>query len=94
MEIAEIGTIASRPSTPVEATAIGSVPLYDVPIIPTLPVVQVASTMTSPERVVKPGARPFSQSTTALPPSVSLGAPEVGQPSERPVPSDSAWTTA
>ena len=42
----------SRPSTPVEAAAIGSVPLYEVPIMPTLPVVQSAATSTSPVRVV------------------------------------------
>ncbi len=32
-----IGIIASSPSTPVVAAANGKVPLYDVPVIPTLP---------------------------------------------------------
>src|ERR671918_2284520 len=92
--IAEMGTIASRPSTPVVATPMGSVPLYEVPIIPTLPVVQVAKTSSLEVGLVKPLARPFSQSITALGPSVSNGSPVVGQPSERPVPVPSACTTA
>src|SRR4051812_27823095 len=84
--------MASRPFTPVAATAFGRVPLYDVPIMPTLPVVQYALTsLPSPSTAV---VRPFSQSITALMPSVSLRPPLVGQPSEPPVPSDSAWTTA
>jgi hypothetical protein len=89
-----MGTIASSPSTPVVATPIGSVPLYDVPIIPTLPVVQVAKTSSLEVGLVKPLARPFSQSITAFGPSVSNGSPVVGQPSERPVPVPSACTTA
>src|SRR5919109_1284684 len=89
-----MGTIASSPSTPVVATPIGSVPLYEVPIIPTLPVVHVAKTSSLEVGLVKPLARPLSQSTTALGPSVSKGSPVVGQPSESPVPVPSACTTA
>lgn len=40
--IAEIGTIVSRPFTPVAATALASVPSYDLPIMADLPVVQSA----------------------------------------------------
>jgi len=40
--------------------------LYDVPVIPTLPVDQVARTSSLPSTVVKPWARPFSQSMTAF----------------------------
>ena len=47
-----IGMIASRPSTPVVAAEIGSVPLYDVPVMPTLPVDQGAVTSTVPSIVV------------------------------------------
>src|SRR5690606_1686268 len=86
--------IASRPSTPVDAAATASVPLYDVPIIPTLPVDQSATTSTLPSGVVTPRARPFSQSITALGASASGSPPTVGQPCERPVPGASEWTTA
>ena len=72
--------IASRPSTPVVAAARGSVPLKDVPIIPTFPVDQVASTGSPPVAAVNPRARPFSQSMTALGARDSLSAPMVGQP--------------
>src|ERR687891_492118 len=92
--MAEMGTMASRPSTPVVATPIGSVPLYDVPIMPTLPVVQSAKTCSEDVGLVKALARPFSQSTIAFGPSVSNGSPVVGQPSERPVPVPSPCTTA
>src|SRR5687768_6695514 len=85
--------IASRPSTPVVAAATGSVPLYDVPVIPTLPVVHVAATGSLPSTVVKPFARPFSQSMTAFGASDSLGPPTVGHPSDMPVPGDSECTT-
>src|ERR1700754_4647896 len=86
--------ITSRPSTPVVAAARGSVPLYDVPVMPTLPVAQSASTCSSPSTLVNPRARPFSQSTTAFGASDSFGAPTVGQPSDRPLPGDSECTTA
>src|SRR5262245_60584605 len=87
--------IASSPSTPVLAAASGRVPSYDVPVIPTFPVDQlVAETSSSPSRLVKPVARPFSQSTTAFGASDSLIAPTVGQPSDRPVPTESECTTA
>ena len=73
--------IASRPSTPVAATAFGSVPLYDVPIMPTRPVAHDAL-------VWRPFAstavvRPLSQSMTALIPSVSLVRRWSGSPATR-----------
>src|ERR1700753_2605689 len=86
--------IALRPSTPVVAAANASVPSYDVPIIPTFPVDHDATTCSSPSGVVKPRARPFNQSMTALAARASLGPPMVGHPCERPVPGDSEWTTA
>src|SRR5690606_17394782 len=86
--------MASRPSTPVVAAASGSVPLYDVPVMPTLPVAQSAFTSSPPSGAVKPRARPFNQSTTALGASDSFSPPTVGQPSESPVPGDSECTTA
>jgi hypothetical protein len=60
--------------------------------MPTFPVDQVAS-VAAPSGS-NPRARPFSQSTTAFMPSVSFGSPEVGQPSDPPVPILSAKTTA
>src|SRR5258708_6972469 len=86
--------IASSPSTPVNAQASGSVPLYEVPVIPTLPVDQYASTFSSPVGFLKPLARRFSQSTTAFGASVSFAPPTLGQPCDRPVPGDSEGTTA
>src|SRR4051812_19420641 len=86
--------IASSPFTPVVAAASGSVPLYEVPVMPTLPVDQSAFTSVVPSMVANPFARPLSQSMTALGASDSLGAPTLGQPCERPVPGDSEWTTA
>ncbi len=87
--------IASSPFTPVVAAATGSVPLYDVPVMPTLPVDQrVATTSSAPSIVVNPFARPFSQSMTALGASSSGAPPTVGHPCERPVPGASEWTTA
>src|SRR5262245_44263063 len=86
--------IASRPSTPVVAAASGSVPLYDVPVIPTLPVHHVAVTASLPSIVLKPFARPHSQSITAFGASASLAPPVVGQPCERPVPGEDECTTA
>src|SRR5215207_8218241 len=62
--------------------------------MPTFPVVHVAGASSSPSRDVYAGARPPSQSMTALAASVSFVPPEVGQPSEWPVPGDSACTTA
>ena len=73
--------IASRPSTPVAAAASGIVPLYDVPVMPTLPVDHdVATTASLPSTVVKPFARPFSQSMTAFGASCSGASPTVGSP--------------
>src|SRR5215203_3676070 len=89
-----MGMIASRPSTPVVAAASGSVPLYDVPVMPTLPVLQLARTGVEPVRVVYPAARPLSQSMTALGASDSFVPPTVGQPSDKPVPTESECTTA
>jgi hypothetical protein len=60
--------------------------------MPTSPVVQSAATG-SPASV-NACARPFSQSMTALVPSVSFMSPTVGHPSENPVPMDSPRTTA
>ena len=63
--------------------------------MPTLPVHQlVASTVSSPSIVVKPLARPLSQSITAFGASDSLSPPTVGQPCDAPVPGDSECTTA
>jgi hypothetical protein len=79
----------------VTAAASGIVPLYDVPVIPTLPVDQpVATTSSRPSTVAYPFARPFSQSMTAFGPSCSGASPTVGHPSDRPVPGASEWTTA
>jgi hypothetical protein len=47
-----IGMIASSPSTPVDAAATGSVPLYDVPVMPTFPVDQSAATSWPPAGAV------------------------------------------
>jgi hypothetical protein len=60
--------------------------------MPTAPVVQSAST--SLPAASEPRARPFSQSITALVPSVSTRSPTVGQPSELKVPMPSPSTTA
>ena len=63
--------------------------------MPTLPVDHdVATTASLPSMVVKPFARPFSQSITAFGASCSGSEPTVGQPCERPVPGASEWTTA
>src|SRR5262249_34945104 len=86
--------IASRPWTPVVAAEIGSVPLYHVPVMPTLPVDQYSRTSESPVAVVSASARPLSGSMTALGPSFSFVPPTVGQPCESPVPADSEWMTA
>ena len=82
------------PSTPVVAAASGSVPLKEVPVIPTLPVAHSAVTSSPPSAVEKPRARPFSQSTTAFGASDSFAPPIVGHPSDCPVPGDWEWTTA
>src|SRR5688572_5375575 len=87
--------IASSPFTPVTAAASGIVPLYDVPVMPTFPVDHdVALTCSLPSIVVKPFARPLSQSITAFGASCSGAPPIVGQPCERPVPGASECTTA
>src|SRR5678816_686081 len=86
--------IASSPLTPVTAAATGSVPLYDVPIMPTLPVDQAALTSVDPVAVVNPLARPFSQSITALGANRSGASPTVTQPCDKPVPGASECTTA
>ena len=88
------GIIASRPLTPVVAAATGIVPLYDVPVIPTLPVHQVALISVVPSMVVKPFARPFNQSITAFGARRSGAPPTVGLPSDKPVPGASECTTA
>src|SRR5688500_18748600 len=62
--------------------------------MPTLPVHQYASTVSSPSGVVYPLARPHSQSITAFGASASFAPPQVGQPWERPVPGDEECTTA
>ena len=80
--------MASSPFTPVVAAATGSVPLYEVPVIPTLPVDQKAFTFSFPSRSVYPSARPQSQSITAFGARDSLSPPTVGEPSERPVPGE------
>jgi hypothetical protein len=90
--IAEIGTMVSRPRTPVAATALARVPSYDLPIIADLPVVQSATAGLPSARYAL--ARPFSQSMTAFPPSTSALPPTSGQPSERVVPSMSTLRTA
>jgi hypothetical protein len=86
--------IAARPSTPVVAAARGRVPLYEVPVIPTLPVAHGAVTISLPSTVVNPRARPFNQSITAFGASDSFIPPTVGHPSDNPVPGDSECTTA
>ncbi len=86
--------IASSPCTPVTAAASGIVPLYEVPVMPTLPVDHRAVISSLPSIVRYPFARPFSQSITALGASDSSSPPTVGQPCERPVPGASEWTTA
>jgi hypothetical protein len=60
--------------------------------MPTVPSVQ--SALTRLPAASKPRARPFSQSITALVPSVSTRSPMVGQPSELKVPMLSPSTTA
>ena len=62
--------------------------------MPTLPVLQSARTSSLPSGVVKPRARPFSQSITALGPSDSFAPPTVGHPCDCPVPGDCECTTA
>jgi hypothetical protein len=84
--------IVFRPSTLVVATWLGSVPLYEVPTMPTSFVVQSARTGCPASS--KPRARPFSQSITALVPSVSARPPTSGHPSELNVPTLSPSTTA
>src|SRR3954454_13947228 len=92
--MAEIGTIASRPWTPVVAATSGIVPFYDVSIMPTLPVAHVGSgASVLPSGVVYAFARPFSQSMIAVAPSFSLRPPDVGQPVDQPVPGDSECMT-
>src|SRR5206468_2947509 len=89
------GTTAINPSTPVVAAASGSVPSYDVPIMPTLPVDHdVALTSSVPASVVNPLARPLSQSMTNFIGMRSGSSPTVGHPCERPVPGCSECTTA
>ncbi len=90
--MADTGTIVRSPSTPVVATMLGSVPLYDVPTIPTSPVLQ--SAVTGCPSSSHAFARPFSQSMIALVASVSFMSPIVGQPSEKAVPMLSPSTTA
>src|SRR6478672_2426122 len=87
--------MASSPATPVTAAATGIVPLYDVPVMPTLPVDQpVAATSSAPSADVYPFARPFNQSITAFGASCSGASPTVTQPCDSPVPGASECTTA
>ncbi len=63
--------------------------------MPTLPVDQPSRRLLPcPSLVVKPFARPFSQSMTAFGASCSGASPTVGQPCDRPVPGASECTTA
>ncbi len=63
--------------------------------MPTLPVDQeVATTSSVLSIVLKPFARPFSQSMTAFGARRSGASPTVGQPWDSPVPGASEWTTA
>ncbi|GAA3292603.1 hypothetical protein GCM10020295_12330 [Streptomyces cinereospinus] len=50
--MAPIGTMVSRPSTPVAATPLAMVPSQLLPIIPVLPLLQPASAVVVPVRVV------------------------------------------
>src|SRR5690625_5185656 len=83
-----MGMIAFRPSTPVVAAARGSVPLYEVPVIPTFPFVQNASTVSSPSVVVYSWAQTLGQSITDILASDSCCPPSVGAPWESAVPGD------
>ena len=62
--------------------------------MPTWTVNQTALTSSWPSGVVKPLARPHSQSITSFGASDSLRPPTVGQPSESPVPGEAECTTA
>src|SRR6187397_1647041 len=63
--------------------------------MPTLPVAQVVATTSSvPSIVLKPFARPFSQSITAFGASRSGASPTVGHPVDKPVPGASECITA
>ena len=62
--------------------------------MPTLPVDQVAWISSVPAIVLKPFARPFSQSMTAFGANSSGRPPPVAQACERPVPGASECTTA
>src|SRR5687767_10334605 len=83
--MAEIGTIVSRPRTPVAATPLATEPSQDLPIMPTLPVLQDRAETGVPS-AAKPRARPLSQSTAARAPATSAGPPTSAQPVERLVP--------
>jgi len=67
------------------ATAFAIVPSHETPIIPTLPVAQLA-TLGDPVSASYPAARPLTQSTTAFVPSTSKSAPTSSQPEDRSVP--------
>jgi hypothetical protein len=82
--MAEMGTIVSSPSTPVAATPLATEPSHDLPIMPTLPEVQPAFAALPSAYV--PWPRPFSQSMTALTPSISSRPPTSPQPVDRLVP--------
>src|SRR6187399_414020 len=86
--------IASRPLTPVTAAARGMVPLYEVPVMPTLPVDHDAETSSLPASVRYPFARPFNQSMIAFGASCSGSEPTVTHPCDSPVPGASECTTA
>jgi len=91
-EIAEIGTIVARPGTPVAATPLAIEPSQDLPIIPTLPVLQPAEAADPSAR--KPAARPFSQSMAALTARISSRPPTSAHPVDRLVPAASTAAKA
>jgi hypothetical protein len=70
----------ASPSVPSAAAAFASVPSYDLPIMPVLPLCQSATT--SLPSASKPLRRPFSQSIAAGADRLSGVPPVVGQPVE------------
>ena len=74
------------------ATPLASVPSYDLPIMPTAPVVQ--SPVTGVPSTVCAVLRPLSQSITATTEATSSLPPTSPQPVERVVPTMSTPTTA
>jgi hypothetical protein len=91
--MAEIGTMVVRPSTPVAATPLASVPSYDLPISADFPLCQDGTMVWVPAWFL-PTARLLSQSTTDFTPAMSPGPPCMGHPVEFDVPFISARITA